>query len=239
MEAEAFQHVFGQGPGEVAHMFFPQDGRTAESEALLHIGQLDDQKPVGPQQAANGVEEAVEIADMLDHMPHIDRIKRAAVGNQPGRELGRQVAGVDLVALVAGSRRGDRIGLDADDLLVAGTAQGFQERAVVAADIDRPCRILAGHDRRDQVLEMPRLLEAGRIGIRLAVDQVGGNGVDDLQQAAISAALEADRKSRVRIIPRLPEIMRDRKVVQGEKERKFSPFAQATLACAHPPLLTK
>ncbi len=238
-EAEAFQHVFGQGPGEVAHMFFPQDGRTAESEALLHVGQLGDQEPVGPQQDADGVEEAGEIADMFDHMPRVDGIECAALGDQPSRELGRQVTGVDLVTLGAGGSRGDRIGFDTDDLPVAGTAQGFQERAVVAADVDRPCRILAGHRRRDQVLEVPRPLEAGRVGIRLAVDQVGGNGVDDLQQTAISAALEADRKSRVRIIPRLPEVVRDRKVVQGEKERKISPLAQATLACAHPPLVTK
>ena len=70
---------------------------------------------------------------------------------------------------------------------------------------------------------MPGPLEAGRIGIGLAIDQVGGNGVDDLQQAAVLATLEADGKSRVRVIPLLSEIVRDREVVQPEKGvRDFS-----------------
>ena len=71
---------------------------------------------------------------------------------------------------------------------------------------------------------MPRLLESGGIGIRLAIDQVGGNGVDDLQQTAILAVLEANGKSRIRIIPLLSEIVGDRKIVQVEKKREILPL---------------
>ena len=116
----------------------------------------------------------------------------------------------------------------------------LQKRAVIAANVDCPSGILAGDRRGDQVIEVPRLLEAGCIGIRLAVDQVGGNGIDDLQQTAVLATLEANGKSQIRIIPLLSEKVGDRKVVQIEKEGEVSPFAKATLTCAaHPPLLTK
>ena len=98
--------------------------------------------------------------------------------------------------LLPGNRRGNWIRLKADDLCIAGATQGLQERTVVAANVDRPPGILAGDRRGDQVLEMPRLLEAGRIGIRLAIDQIGGNRIDDLQQAAVLAALEANGKAR-------------------------------------------
>jgi hypothetical protein len=155
---------------------------------------------------------------MFDHMSQIDGIELATLGDQPIREFLRQVTRMDLVPLLAGDGGSDRIGLYADDLLVAGATENLQQRAVVTANVDRPSRILARHRRGDQILKVSRLLEPGRIGIRVGIDQVRRYGVDDLQQAAILAALEMNGKPRVRIISPLSEIVRDRKIVQLEKE---------------------
>src|SRR5262249_44703215 len=150
----------------------------------------------------------------------IDGVEFSTVRDKAPSEFLRQVAGMDLMALLAGDGGGDRVGLDADDLPVAGASQHFQEGAVVAADVDRPSRILAGECRGDQILEVLGLLESRRIGVRLAIDQVRRNGVDDLQQTTVLAALEADGESRVRIVSLPSEIVRDRKTVQLEKERE-------------------
>src|SRR6202020_1774445 len=104
--------------------------------------------------------------------------------------------------------------------------------SVIAPDVDRLAGVLTGDRRRDQVLEVPRLLKSGCIGIRLAIDQIGGNRGDDLQQAAVLAILEANGKSRIRVIPLLSEKVGDGKIVQIEKEGEVSPFAKATLTCA-------
>ena len=58
MESEALQHVFGQRLREVADVLFPEDGRAAERKALLHLGQLQHQKPVRPKQRPERLEEA-------------------------------------------------------------------------------------------------------------------------------------------------------------------------------------
>ena len=240
VESEALEHVFGQRLREVADVFLPEDSRAAERKALFHVRQLQHQKPVRPEQYPECPEERFEITDVFHHMTQVNRVERTAIGDDLRRELLGQVTGVDLMTLVPGNRRGNRIGLNANDLCVAGATKGLQKRAVIAANVDRPSGILAGDRRGDQVLEVPRLLEAGCIGIRLAIDQVGGNGIDDLQQAAVLATLEANGKSRIRIIPLLSEKVGDRKVVQIEKEGEVSPLTKATLTCAaHPPLLTK
>src|SRR5882757_1974852 len=240
MKSEALQHVFGQRPREITDVLLPEDGRTAERKALFDVWQFQHQKPIRSKQHPERLEESAEITDMFHHVSQVDRVERTAIGDDLRRTLFGQVTGVDLMALLAGERRRHRIGLDANDLCVSGATKNVQERTVVAPNVDRPAGILTGDRRRDQVLEVPGLLEAGCIGIGLAIDQIGGNGVDDLQQAAVLAILETDGKSRIRIIPLLSEKVGDRKVVQIEKEGEVSPFAKATLTCAaHPPLLTK
>ena len=131
---------------------------------------------------------------MLHHVPQIDRIECAVVGDQLRGKFLRQVARMDFMPLAAGNGRGDRIGLDPDHLLVAGTTKRLEESTVVAADVDGPSRILARHRRGDQILEVPRTLKARRVGVRLAIDQVRRNGVGDLQEAAILAASRSRRK---------------------------------------------
>ena len=76
-------------------------------------------------------------------------------------------------------------------------------------------RILAGDCRGDQVIEMARLLEAGRIGVRLAVDHVRRNGMDDLQQTAVLASVEIDREARIRVLRSLPQVVGNRQFMQA------------------------
>ena len=61
---------------------------------------------------------------MLHDMTQKDRVELAALGDDPLRLFLGQIAGIDVVALLAGDLGGDRIGLDADDLRIAGAAQG-------------------------------------------------------------------------------------------------------------------
>ena len=125
------------------------------------------------------------------------------------------------------------LGSSADDLRVAGAAQMLHQRAVVAADVDRLARILAGDRRGDQVVEMPRPLEAGRVGVGLAVDQVGGDWTHDLQQAAVLAAVEVDREARIRVFRALPQVVGDRQVIETEKDvRGWSPQSRQCARCS-------
>ena len=154
---------------------------------------------------------------MLHDMAQEHRVELAVLGDDLLRLRFGQIAGVDVVALLAGEVGGDRIGFDSHDLPIAGATQVLHQRAVVAADIDGFRRILAGDCRCDQVVEMPRPLKARRIGVGLVIDQVGGNGVHDLQEAAVLAALEVDGEARIGILRPLPQIVGYRKFFEAEK----------------------
>ena len=64
---------------------------------------------------------------------------------------------------------------------------------------------------------MPRPLKARRVGVGLAIDQVGGNGVDDLQETAVLAALEIDGEARIGVLRALPQIVGYRKLIEAEE----------------------
>ena len=69
--------MFGQGRCEVVDVLFPEDGRAAEREALLDLGQFEHQQPVVAQQRVDAREEAVEVADMFDDMTQEQRVEHA------------------------------------------------------------------------------------------------------------------------------------------------------------------
>ena len=117
---------------------------------------------------------------MFHDMAEEHGVEHPAFADDPRRLLLGQIAGVDVVALLAGDLGRDGVGLDADDLGVSGAAQALHEAAVIAADIDGLAGILAGDRCGDQVVEVPRPLKARRVGVGLGIDQVGGNGVHDL-----------------------------------------------------------
>src|ERR1700730_15446910 len=126
MKSEALQHVLGQRPREITDVLLPEDGWTAEREALFDVWQFQNQKPVRSKQHPERLEESAEITDMFQHMSQVDRVERTAIGDDLRRTLLGQVTGVDLVALLAGERRGHRIGLAANALCLAGATQTVQ-----------------------------------------------------------------------------------------------------------------
>jgi hypothetical protein len=64
---------------------------------------------------------------------------------------------------------------------------------------------------------MPRSLKARRIGVGLAIDHVGRNGVHDLQETAVLAVLEVDGEARIGVLRAFPQIVGNRKFIEAEE----------------------
>src|SRR5215470_5677589 len=118
---------------------------------------------------------------MLRNMSQIQRLKRTMRLENPLRKRAAKKIRVNNIALVQCLLRGHLDWLDTNDAGVAMPLEGVHQSAVVAADVDDLPWILVSDGGRDQVVQMPRFLKAGRIGIRVAIEDLRLNDVDDLQ----------------------------------------------------------
>ena len=73
---------------------------------------------------------------------------------------------------------------------------------------------------------MAGLLKARRVGIRLRIDELGRHGVDDLEEPATLANLEAEREARIGLARVAPEMMGNRHALEQQRFGEILPLAQ-------------
>ncbi len=183
---------------------------------------LDDEHAVVVEQERHTQRERVEIADVMERVGRDDDLRRAVFLADLTGQLGREVLGDDLEALLA-RKLGDvprRVDPEGPG---ARCVEEREEEPVIAADVDRE-RIRRAEEPFLEAARQAGEVPVHRLGSRRDVDVVaeilGRNLIGDLDQPAVEADVNVKREEGFRLAELLlaEKAVRKRVVAQREEE---------------------